>query len=263
MLEAQLPNLEGLNPAIASEYVKGADGTFTLGVNPVNGFSLEDVAGLKTALGAERSNAKAANAKLEIFGDLDAGKAREALAKVAGMATWTPEEKVKEQMAAHAKQLSDKHGIESGKMQETITGMTKHLSKRVIKGDARAAIVKEGGNPDLLEAIVTKQLQMAVVDGEYVAQVIDEKGVVRVSMIPGSTDAMSITELVAGLKSSETYAPAFAGSGATGSGGGNSGAGGASGNVDTISRKDAQDTPKYRAARDRANKAGRRLVIAD
>ena len=263
MLDAQRTTLDGLPADVAKEYVKGENGVFTLGVAPVNGYALEDIGGLKTALGKERDNARTAKAALEAFGDLDVTKAKEAIAKVAEMANWTPEEKVKQQMDATAAQLNQRHSQEMEKVKTTVGEMSKHLQKRVIEGDAIAAILKEGGNPALLAPIVTKQMKMALVNGEYVGQVIDEAGVVRVSMATGSTDSMTVAELVASMKANETFAPAFAGSGASGGGAGNSsGAGNASGS-DTISRTEARNSTKYRAARERAQKAGRRLIIVD
>ena len=64
MLKAMLDSLEGISDGDKGHYVE-KDGKFFLDVGPVGGWALEDVAGLKTALGTERDSTKKATDSLK------------------------------------------------------------------------------------------------------------------------------------------------------------------------------------------------------
>ena len=114
-LKAVLDNLDGLDEGVASLYSE-VEGRFVLAVEPVDGFSLENVSGLKSSLMKERQNAKTVTAKLQAFGEMDAEDARNAMEKFGEMSNWTPEDKVREQIAEREKQLVRKHGNEMEKV---------------------------------------------------------------------------------------------------------------------------------------------------
>jgi hypothetical protein len=261
MLQAQLDSLDGLPEAIASEYAKGDDGKFLLQVGATNGFALENVNGLKTALGKERENVATANAKLLRFGELEPGAAHAALLKVQEMQDWTPDQKSKEAAEAQISQLNSKHGKEMAKVADEAADLRNQLKGQLVTNDATAAIVAAGGNVELLLPHVEKQMKMADVDGKYVAQVIDDDGIPRVSMKTGSTDSMGIGELVESMKSLENFAPAFAGSGASGSGAFGSRAPGGSGGNIVLTWDEAHNPGAYAAAKEAADKSGGTVEI--
>jgi len=262
-LKALLDNLDGLPADVAKEYTKGDDGKFRLQVTPVGGLALEDVEGLRTALGKERENVRKASESLAAFKDIDPSKARDALAKVGEMANWTPEQKVKEQIEAVKAQIVEAHGKEKATLEKRLAGYQKQLTGALITAAATAAIAGHKGIPELLLPHVERQTRMRESDnGQFVVEVIDKDGNPQVD---GKGNAMSIEQLVEKMKSSEVYARAFDGSGAKGSGATNGGGGsGAKGSGSfKISSTDAKDTSKYRAAREAAEKAGQPLEIAD
>ena len=211
----------GLSDQLKPEYKKQEDGTYLLDVTPIDGFALEDVKGLKSSLGAARSERDAAQAQLRNFGDLDPNKAREALKKIEDMAKWEPEEKVKEQIEAIKAQLTDKHKTELDKKHEELANLTKQLEQVMIDELATKEIVAQGGiktSPTVLLPYIRGITRMRQVDGKFVSEVVGADGNARISPATNSTGTMTIAELITEMKGQEAFSPLFNGSGATGSG---------------------------------------------
>ncbi len=260
-LKAILDTVDGLPADVAKEYTKSTDGKFVLQVTPVNGFALENVDGLKTALGKERENVRQLTEASKAFEGLDAAKARDALTKVAEMANWTPEQKVKEQMEALKSQILDAAGKEKATLQKKLDDLTKQLQNSLITSNAVQALAKHKAKGDgkLLLPHVERQVRMRETDSGFVVEVVDDNGNVRVN---GQGRNLTIEELVESMKKSDDFAPGFEGTGATGSGASGGGSG-KPGQPFTLSSADAKDPGKYRAAKEAAAKAGQQLQIAD
>lgn len=263
-IKAVLESLDGLSDQtvkLSDLYVE-RDGKFLADVEAVGGIALEDVQGLKDALGRERENVAKFERKLGAFKDLDPAKAREALEKVGQMADWTPEDKVREQIAAREKQLLEKHAKELGDRDGSIKHLTAQIEKHLVEAAATAALGKHKGNVELLLPHVKAHTRVEKdADGNFVARVVGPDGNVRVTMKQGSTDPMGIDEFVASMRENPTYAPAFEGTGQSGSGA--SGQAGTPGSAGThrISAEDARDMRKLEAAKARAKEAGARLLV--
>ena len=259
-LNAILNSLDGVDSSIASLYVE-KDGIYILDVAPVNGFSLENVVGLKSSLSKERENAKSAANQLKSFDGLDADDARNALTKLGEMNDWTPDDKVKELMEAREKQLFGKHSNEMTAVNGQLTNVTTQLENQLIRNAAIEAITAQKGNVELLLPHIEKQTRMEMNGDKFSAVVVDDNGAPRVSMQTGSVANMSIPELVESMKASDSYSPAFAGSGAAGSGAAGSSTGGGTGGSHSLSWADAKNPDNYRAAKVAAEKAGSNLEI--
>lgn len=222
---------DSLPEAIKAEYKKQDDGMFIPDIESVDGWRLEDVDGLKSAYAASMTAKKEAEKKLKEFEGLDVVKAREAIQKLEEMANWKPEEKVQEKINAVKSQLVEKHTEELSQRDTTIEGLTGQLEKVLIEAAAIKAITENKGNVDLLLPHVKAVTKMQRNDnGDYVVEVIGPDGNPQISMKPGSTAPMSIAEKIALMKNSETFAPAFEGTGASGSGASGGGKGGYTGN---------------------------------
>lgn len=253
----------GLSDELKKEYKKQDDGTYLLDVTPVGDVALENVKGLKSSVSAARAERDKAQQELKAFEGLDVTKAREAIQKVEDMADWKPDDKVKEQIEAIKKQLTDKHLGEIGKKDEVVSSMTKQLEKMMIEANAATAIAESKGSAKLLLPHVKNATRMKQTDkGEFVVEVIDTDGNVRLSPATGSTAPMSIAELVAEMKTQDSFAPAFEGSGASGSGATGSNTRVVNGSH-VISAVDAKDPAKYRSAKEAATKAGTTLQISE
>lgn len=243
-----------LDDSFKAEYKKQDDGTFILDVTAVDGHALEDISGLKSSLSKTLEREKAGIRKLKEFEGIDPTKARDAIGKIDEMANWTPEQKVKEQIEAITKQLAEKHAGEIGDKETAVATLKTQLEKVLIEANAIKAITENKGSVELLLPHVMKFTRMRKSDnGEFISEVIDAEGNVRISMTSGSTANMAISEMVAEMKSNSKLAPAFEGSGATGSGATGTGGTGGTGN-----RSSYDDLAKLSPAEriNQANKQG-------
>ena len=261
-LKAILDSVEGLAGDIAQEYKKRDDGKYVLDVTSVDGLELVEVAKLQSALSKERENARKSTDQLKAFEGLDAAKAREALKKVEEMASWTPEQKVKEQIATVEAQMLEAHGKEKKKLEEKLAQLTKSLEEAMIVSVATQALTEQKGSARLLMPHIRQQTRLCEADGRYIVEVLGPDGNPRLTGSDGHT--MTIAELVAEMKTQNDFASAFEGTGATGSGASRgSNPPRPKGGLHVISREDAKDVNKYRAAKEAAQKAGTQLQIAE
>jgi|15BtaG_2_1085339.scaffolds.fasta_scaffold00847_11 hypothetical protein len=232
-----------LGESIQPEYAKGDDGRFYLSVDPVDGYRLEDVSGLRSALERERENARTAKASVDAFGDLTPDAARAAIAKAEKLSGDISEtDKFRDAIAAREAQFVEKHTAEITSEKEKSGQLMGQLERHLIDAAATAAINASKGNVRLLLPHVRGAVRMIEgPHGDYVAQVVDPAtGVPKVTLKPGSQDPMSVAELVDTMKGSDDFGSAFAGSGNRGLGThSDDGQGGRSGGSPrTISRSD-------------------------
>lgn len=230
-LKAILDSLDGLSADVAKEYKKGDDGKFRLDVTEVNGFALEDVAGLRSSLSKERENVRTLKEQSKTFEGLDPAKARDAIKKVEEMANWTPEQKVKEQIEAVKTQLLDAHGKEKRALEDRQSKLTKQLEESMIRSVATQAIVELKGTKDapmVMMPHIERQTRLRETDGKYIVEVIGQDGNPRLTGSQGT--AMTIAQLVDEMKTQDAWAFCFEGKNAKG--GGSSSNGGKTGGVD-------------------------------
>lgn len=269
---------DGLDAKVQEHYVE-KDGAYSLGVTPQDGLELVNTSQLKKTLQKERASAseaeKARKALEARLGDLDVEEARAAMVKLEEMAGMDPEGKAKEAQAAFEKQMTTKftadrenlvkkHSGEIGSANKSITVLEAQLQGQMIAAAGAKVISEAGGSPELILPIVERNAKMVKEeDGTFRVVVVDAESHERLSPVANSSDPMTLTELVAELKGDKRYARGFDGSGASGSGAGRSGTQGASGAGFTISKADAKDVQKYRAAKAAAEKAGKTLQLVD
>jgi len=281
MLKAVVTQSEfdGLAGEVQSHYVKSEDGeSYQLGVVAVNGIELSNNQALKKALQTERTSAEKATKELkslkESFGDLNPEAAREALAKMEEMANWNPDDKLKEARAQFEKQLTTKYEDEKNKLVKKYTAdveatkkeletASTQLEQVMIDSEIAKAVATEKGVLKLLAPVIKQNVRLIRNDdGTRHVRILEPDGTFRLSSKSGSTDPMSISEFVSEMKADETFARAFEGSGASGSGAGATGNVGSSTNgAFRLSAIDARDPMKYRAAKANAEKAGKQLEI--
>jgi hypothetical protein len=236
-IEQQLGAVKGKNRELLGKLARNkpfVDFAKTLGITDIAKISAEQLDRLKGAL-AEDGGAGAGSGK----GD----------------------EKLNARIAA----LQKGFDTEKAALTERTTVLSTALDKALRRSAAGDAITAEGGNAKLLSSIVDQHVKLIEDEekpGEFSVVVVDEKGNPRYTK--GGKE-MTPREFVAELKASGDYDGAFAAPKSSG-GGSKSGAsanGRTSGSTDLVlSRDDAQDPAKYRAARARAEKEGLTLKIA-
>jgi len=215
-LLAILDSLDGLADPIKAEYVE-KDGKFHLNVTAVGGVALEDVTGLKTALGKERNAAQQAATKLKQFEGLDPAVARDAIAKVAEFAAMDIPKQIEERVKAREQDLIAKHTQAVNAVQDTLKKTTSQLQDNLVTSVASKAIADAKGSVGLLLPHVTKHTRMRLTDaGTYIAEVVDSVGNPRVGDAQGNP--MTIPQLVEEMRGNTEYSRAFESAGATGSG---------------------------------------------
>lgn len=239
-LKAIIDKLDSVDEGLRTNYragtkEEGLEGKFVLSVEGQDGWGLENVSGLKTALGRERTRADNAEKKVVKFGDLDPDTVKTSLDRLTELETLDPKKEAdrlaQAKIDAATKQLVEKHNQE---MQD-LTGREGKLRKTVetlmIDNVAIKALEGHKGNVDLLLPHVKSQVRLK--DGDDgVVEVVDREGNVRIGDAQGKP--MSVDQLVEEMSKSDKFAQGFAGSGHSGggapAGGGNGGGGKAAGN---------------------------------
>lgn len=147
----------------------------------------------------------------------DAEKAREEAAKAEGK--WDE----------YKAELVETHQAEIGGLKDQNTALHGQLENVLVNNAIMGAISHAKGNSDLLMPHVRRHVKLFEEDGERVARVIDKAGNPRITGAKG--DYMTIEQLLEEFKESDTFAPCFEGSRASGSGAaGGNGSGGAESN---------------------------------
>ncbi|WP_435658091.1 hypothetical protein [Brucella pituitosa] len=218
-LKAILASLDGIEDTTKALYVE-KDGKFVLDVEGVDGFALEDVSGLKTALGKERTRADRAEGLVTAFKDIDPAKAKEALAKVEEWGNLDPSkeaDKIANSKFETAKaQLLEKHTGEINTREDRINHLSRTVEGLLIDAAATSALAEAKGSVELLLPHVRSHTRVKEVDGKFTVEVIDKDGNARIADAKGN--AMDIGGLVAEMKQSDAFGRAFEGSGQSGSG---------------------------------------------
>lgn len=219
-IKAIVTKLDDAPEALREHYAE-KDGKFYLAVEPVDGYALEDVSGLKSALGAERTEREKLQAAVVKFKDIDPDKAREALAKLEELGSIDPAKEADKlantKFEAAKAQLLEKHSQEIGERDGRIKKLTDAMDKLVRQAAATAAIAEAKGSVELLLPHVLNHTRVKETDdGEFVVEVVDAKGNVRIGDSKGAP--LDLKGLVAEMRQSETFSRAFDGDGHSGTG---------------------------------------------
>jgi DNA-directed RNA polymerase subunit F len=212
-LRAVVTDLESVDEALRPLYVE-REGKYVVDIEAADGFELDNIAGLKSALAAERSKTLGLNGKLKtfegfdveeakkaieratLFGDLDPEKARKAIADVEKFTGFDPEkeaDKIAETKLKNAKaQLQAEFLSEKSALETRLNTTNEVLSRReaqIRKNVKEAAISVELSklNPlddarDALEIIASNAVEIMEVNGEFVPVVVNPDKTPRVKL---------------------------------------------------------------------------------
>lgn len=214
-LKALLDSLDGIPETIAAHYTKTTDGKFVLSVEESAGYALENVAGLKQALLAEREAHKQASKALKNYEGIDdAAAARDALEKLkAGQLKGSAE------LDAYRKQLEEKVAKDLQAATGRVSAYERQLQELRFGTEARDAITKAKGKPTLLLPILERRMRWETSgEGQMSYHLVGDDGKVLTTKRPGSADPMTVAEYIETLKTQPDYAPAFEATAPAGSG---------------------------------------------
>ena len=222
-LEDAAENVRSLYRAGTAD--EGLEDKFVLDVEASDGFNLENVEGLKTALSSERTEHGKTKAKVKDFEGIDPVKAKEAIAKIEELGTLDPKKDVDrlvdEKVKAQLDQVNERHQNELTARDKKIEGRDALLRQTLVHDAALKAIVAEKGDPDLLLPHILPRIQLELDEddtGKIVpkTKVLDASGNVRIGDSQGNP--MKIEGLVGELKKHEKFSKLFEGSGHSGTG---------------------------------------------
>lgn len=219
-LKAVVESIDVVPEAVRGFYQE-TDGKFILQVEPVDGYALEDVQGLKTTLGKEMTLRKKLEKDVVRFKDIDPEKAREALSRLEELGNLDPAKEADKiantKFEAAKAQLLDKHKGEIEAREGKIGSLTKTIESLLIDANATAAIAEAKGSVELLLPHVQKHTRVREAEGgKYLVEVVDKDGNARIGNAKG--DPMTISDLVQEMRRSDAFGRAFEGSGQSGSG---------------------------------------------
>ena len=217
--EAEVPE------AMKEHYSLDEDsGNYRLNVEPVDGWSLENVAGLKSTLGKLKERSTAAETALQPFSALerDAGELSTALSELNALREAQGNES--EQVSALRQSMENLRQQSRSELEKAVAPLqvkldarTNQLKEATITAELRKAIVDQGGNPTLLVPAMLPSVRAEETDdGRIQAVVVDSEGTARVT--GADLAPMQFTDLVSEVKERPEFAPAFSANGASGGG---------------------------------------------
>ena len=226
-LKAVVTDIESVDESYRSLYVKHED-KYKLDVVATEGYELDNVAGLKSALAAERSisagltgklkgfdgldpnSARAAQARLAEFGDIDPVKAREGLTALDKFSKFNPEteaERLAEEKLKNAKAqlkadfIAEKSTLETERdaLKTRLTKREEQIKANLVKKAVQSELSKL--NPleearDALEIMAEHVIRLQEINDEFVPVVVDASGNPRVKL---AADYSSVPFTVADL----------------------------------------------------------------
>jgi hypothetical protein len=228
MLKAVVTDLNTVEEAHRAFYVE-RNGKFYVNITPTEGYELDHVQGLKTALGAERNNVAVLKEQIKPYEGLDAAAARTAIERIAAFGDITPDaaktavetaarltaldpakeadkiantklETLKAQLQAQFTLRETELTQQVKGAEGTIGSLTGQLQTLVRDNEIKSELAKL--NPlddarDAIELLAGKSVRTKMVDGKVVVEVLDVNGNPRIKDVNGTpfTIADLLTEV--------------------------------------------------------------------
>jgi hypothetical protein len=230
--KAWIAKLEDVSEDLRSSYEAVQDGDgFVFALEGANGYRVEPVDGLKNTVLQVKRERDEAKQRLKAFGDLDPEAARSAVAKIEEIGDKADPEKFEAAVSSRVAQVEKKLKGDLAEMTKERDAISDRYSAELRDSTVMSAIAKHKGRPELLSPAVRMRTTVKVGDdGSRTVVVVDPAtGNPLPSTKAGSTDLMTVDELVGSLKEDATWGVAFttdvpsgggAGSGDAGKGGG-------------------------------------------
>lgn len=237
-LKATLKTLDGLSDQDKELYVQ-KDNLFVLSVESVDGWALENVAGLRSALERERGEHRMTKEKISKFGDLDPDAARAALARSEEMQNWSPDKKTQELIEERVSAVKKAHQKELEAEKASAQELDKALREQLIDNATHTILGGKGSVRLLLPIIKESAFVERDSAGRRVVRIKNPAtGNPRASQRSGNGDnLMTLEEFVMDvLANDKEYAAAFAKSNDGGSGAANGASGGSGSSGRVINR---------------------------
>lgn len=207
-IDVYVTDIESVDENLRGFYKENNEGEgYILDANPINGYAVENVENLKSALGKERTERKSFEKKYnklsEQFKDVDLEELQSDLssykekyeklstidpeseaAKLAEEKIKAAEEKISKKLEQKQKEWQKLHDTEVGSREDKIKNLTSQLKNLMVDNVATNALVEAGIVQEHLELILPKVTgAMRLVEsenGELTPEIIDAEGSARV-----------------------------------------------------------------------------------
>ena len=200
-------------------YTKLEDGRFRLNVEAADGYALEDISGLKSALSKERANRETLERKVSDLGDLNPSEARKAMQELEELRQLDPraeaDKLAQAKIDAATRKLGDQHTKALSDYEQRIKSQAAHLDAIVRKQAITAALAEAKGSIELLSPIIEQRTRMVEADGKYRVEVLDTDGM---PMLANNGQPLTVSDYVAQLRQDERFGRAFESTGLSGTG---------------------------------------------
>lgn len=202
-LKAIVSDINQIDEAHRPLYV-AKDGKFILDVAPTDGYELDNITGLKSALGAERQAKSDLEARIKAFEGLDPTAVRKTLTDFENLSKIDPEkeadrlaaEKIKTREALLTAEFEKK----LNPLQDTVQRRESQIKKLLV--DNAISISLGALNPlddarDAIALLAAQSMRVKEINGEFAVQVVDEAGNPRIKDVHGSPMGVAdyLTEL--------------------------------------------------------------------
>lgn len=211
------------------ELYKQVDGGYSLDVEPVDGWDVQNVSNLRNALGKLKGDYEQAKTTLKSFGELDPKDVIRKLERYEKIKDMNPEKQKKELANDIRADIENQYKDKLSQADQKMQNLAGHLKKAAM-GDIYALIAKEGGNPTIAKALVSQFADVEIGDNGYRLKILGENGKERFK-ISDNGDAVAFTpeDLVKDLQNHPDYGIIFPSQAKSGSGGQSSYKGGTGG----------------------------------
>lgn len=213
---------QALAEALRKEYKADGD-AFIIDVVAAEGYDLQNIAGLTSALSKLKGENSAQKAQLKAFevdGEaLDPVAAAKALKRVTELEALDPKKLAEEQVKSALEQAKVGFQKELGAVKARAELLEGNLRGVMVDQVATAALAAKGGNVKLLLPHVRSALKMVEEDGKFKVKVLGADGNPRIVVANGSAVDMTIEDLVGEMAGSQDFGAAFSAKGAPGPGG--------------------------------------------
>lgn len=211
---------------LRDHYIADDTGRHTLVVDAVDGYSLENVSGLKSTLGKLKERATTAETDLKAYRTLerDPDEITAALDELENLKASTNSQSESERITQLQAELEKTRTAAKREREKEIApvmernrALTDQLKSVMIDNALTEAITQAGGSVPLLLRALKDEVRAAESDsGGIEVQIVDRDGTPRVT--GADLKPMGFAELVAEKRADEQFAPAFGANGHSGGG---------------------------------------------
>lgn len=268
MLKALLTKAEydAITSADVKKEYKAQGDMYVIDVQAVNGWSLEDVSALRGTIQAERTTVTNLTNTLKAFDGLDPVKVRDQIKQAETILADPTKKNLSEaERKSLTEQLEQKHLTEMTTVKSENDFFKAQVEKVLKENTALTAITDAKGNAKLLLPIVMSAIRVDKSGNDLVPRIYDEKGQVKITQKPGSTEPMSVKEYVELMKANPDYQAAFSANqmsgGGSSSSNGTKGAG-SPGNF-LITPEIARNPREYQRVSEAAKAAGQPVTFSE